>query len=286
MTRIRISKRTCRGNALPRLGAGVVTVVLLLLGLPASASAPGRADVGLTMSDIPDPATLGEDVTYTVTVANNGPHTAQDVSVNLPGNIRIENVRASQGTCQNTGCQLGALARGNRATVTFVTRYLTTGTHAVSVSVWPVGQTDPDNTNNYVTGHTSVHYPTQLERDAVGCGGVVSFDFPSASCPFAYTGGALTLNGVAEGVGYANSIYISVYRADTGSYVFSCGYSESSTWWWITSCTTTTVTDPVDLPPVGTPLTCNATLWSTRSWGPSAVMAKPIGTFDCFNGEA
>ena len=41
----------------------------------------GEADLEITKSDSPDPVTTGSDLTYTITVTNNGPDAATSVTV-------------------------------------------------------------------------------------------------------------------------------------------------------------------------------------------------------------
>jgi uncharacterized repeat protein (TIGR01451 family) len=77
------------------------------------------ADLGLVKSDGPDPAVVGQPLTYTLVVVNNGPATAVGVVVTetLPANATFDS--ASPG-CALTGdyvvCSVGDLAAGEGAT--------------------------------------------------------------------------------------------------------------------------------------------------------------------------
>ena len=77
-----------------------------------------EADLSVSKSDAIDPVTVGEDVTYTITVTNNGPDAAESVALtdNLPGSVTFVNANPSQGSCsQSNGvltCSLGNINNG------------------------------------------------------------------------------------------------------------------------------------------------------------------------------
>ena len=82
------------------------------------------ADLSIAKVDDPDPVRVGDELTYTVTVRNNGPDTAQGVLVTdrLPAGVPVRSVVTSQGTCETEArvveCELGELAAAATATVT------------------------------------------------------------------------------------------------------------------------------------------------------------------------
>jgi N-acetylglucosamine-6-sulfatase len=94
---------------------------------PAVAQA-GEADLSLTKVDSSDPVHIGEDLTYTLTVANAGPDPAEEVTVSdaLPAGVTYLSTSASQGSCSEAegtvDCSLGTLASGANATVSLVVR--------------------------------------------------------------------------------------------------------------------------------------------------------------------
>ena len=126
------------------------------------------ADLSLTVSDSPDPATVNASVTYLITVTNQGPDTAPDVEVVdiLPGPVVLDSVTPSLGSCSGTGtivCNLGDLANGASATVTIVVTPTSTGrlTNLTTVSA---EVTDTNPSNDSVRQQTIVTLPDLLVR--------------------------------------------------------------------------------------------------------------------------
>lgn len=118
------------------------------------------ADLSLTKADSPDPAGVGANLTYTLTVANAGPQAAADTTVtdSLPGGVTYVSTSASQGSCSGTStvvCTLGPLASGASATVTIVVRPTAAGTVANSATV-SSSTSDPIAGNNSATATTTV----------------------------------------------------------------------------------------------------------------------------------
>lgn len=123
-----------------------------------------NADLAVTKTDDPDPVTEGTNVTYTVTVTNNGPGAATNVILTdvLDGLVTFVSATPTQGTCgENMGtvsCDLGSLANSATATVTII---VTTPdvvdavqiTNQASVSGT---ETDPVGTNDSATEQTTV----------------------------------------------------------------------------------------------------------------------------------
>ena len=84
------------------------------------------ADLSLTKSDAPDPVLAGQQLTYTLTVANSGPRTATGVQLtdNLPSTVTFNSATPSQGSCSHLSgtvtCALGSLVDTASATVDIV----------------------------------------------------------------------------------------------------------------------------------------------------------------------
>lgn len=126
-----------------------------------SVTAPvSNADLGVAMTDSPDPVRRRANLTYAINVTNAGPSAASAVTVtdSLPASMRFVSASVSQGSCSGTStvtCNLGGLANGASASVTIVVRPQSLGTYANTVAV---RSSTPDNisTNNSATVTTRV----------------------------------------------------------------------------------------------------------------------------------
>src|SRR5262249_39042618 len=92
-----------------------------------------KVDTSITKSGAPNPATVGNQVTWTMVVTNNGPNDATGVTVAdpVPAGASFVSVTSSQGTCTGgalVSCQLGSLKVGASVTITLVTTATQTGT--------------------------------------------------------------------------------------------------------------------------------------------------------------
>jgi uncharacterized repeat protein (TIGR01451 family) len=137
-------------------------------------------DLAITKVDSTDPVRAGRNLTYTITVTNNGPNPATGVTVSdtLPGGLSARSHTASQGSCSGTTavtCTLGDLASGATATVTIVIRPTEAGTLSNTASVTG-NQPDPSDANNSATQDTTVAAAPAARADrrapAVAVGGV------------------------------------------------------------------------------------------------------------------
>ena len=83
-----------------------------------------QADLSLVKVGTPNPVMVGEVLTYTLTVTNNGPSDATGVMLtdNLPASVTFVSVDSSQGSCSEAAlvvnCDLGTILTGEDATVT------------------------------------------------------------------------------------------------------------------------------------------------------------------------
>jgi len=123
-------------------------------------SEPPSSDLAISKTDSADPVTVGNLLTYTITVTNNGPSTATGVTMTdaLPGTLTFVSATPSQGSCTTRGtirCDLGILVTGDSATVTIVVVPTQPGdinnTAAVSAD-----EPDPDTSNNSATQVTTI----------------------------------------------------------------------------------------------------------------------------------
>jgi uncharacterized repeat protein (TIGR01451 family) len=91
------------------------------LNLDSTITAP-RADLALTGSVAPEPASVGDTLTYQLAVNNMGPAraTGGTLSVTLPADMTLGTATASQGSCtpsgQSVSCALGAIEVGGPTT--------------------------------------------------------------------------------------------------------------------------------------------------------------------------
>ncbi len=117
------------------------------------------ANLKVTISDSPDPVRVNDDLTYTITVTNNGPSDATGVVVTdtLPASVTFVPLLSS-GSCveiilHTVECAPGALSSGASATVTIVVTTTAKGilTNRASVTA---DQADPDISNNTATERT------------------------------------------------------------------------------------------------------------------------------------
>jgi uncharacterized repeat protein (TIGR01451 family) len=153
-----------------------------LAAAPAAMPAPGdQADLGITKSDRPDPATAGQDLTYKLKVINNGPAGATNVEVtdNLPNLIDFVSVRSSQGDCAQMArrvvCDLGSLSPGGTATVTVLIRPRQAGSLTNTATV-AATETDNQTANNSATETTEVNEASPPPEPPTGpsCRGVTA----------------------------------------------------------------------------------------------------------------
>ncbi|WP_158553906.1 COG1361 S-layer family protein [Micromonospora deserti] len=145
-----------------------------------STTVEASADLSVTKSDSPDPVVAGEEITYTITVSNAGPSTAQNVTVTdtLPaGTTYVSGVDGNGATVctlvqtDQVVCALGALNPGQGRSV-FLTVLVapsvpsgTTLTNSVTVSATTP---DPNPADNTATQQTGVRASAELWLDKIG----------------------------------------------------------------------------------------------------------------------
>lgn len=136
-------------------------IVAFTHGRGAFAFERSRADLALTMTDTPDPVVFNQNLTYRLTVRNNGPDRATRVFVldTLPNGVTFVSATASQGACTsgavNISCYLGALANGASATVTIVVRSPNPGT-ITNLAKVSSDEVDPNGANDSASAATGV----------------------------------------------------------------------------------------------------------------------------------
>lgn len=119
------------------------------------------ADLGITMTDSPDPAQTGGTISYSMQVVNHGPAAATGVTVtdHVPSSVSIVSATTSNGTVTSSSgtmtATVGALSNGGTANITLVVRANGTGTVTNSASV-SGSSSDPTSSNNTAQVSTNV----------------------------------------------------------------------------------------------------------------------------------
>jgi uncharacterized repeat protein (TIGR01451 family) len=122
------------------------------------------ADLSVTKTASPEPVHIGQKLTYSIVVTNNGPDTANGVSLidYLPKNAGFGSATPSQGTCTlkpakaQVTCSLGSIASGDTARVTIVVKPTKKGTITNRVDVASTSPADPNMVNNTFRLDTTV----------------------------------------------------------------------------------------------------------------------------------
>jgi uncharacterized repeat protein (TIGR01451 family) len=123
-----------------------------------------QADLEISKVDSPDPVTVGDNLTYTITVTNRGPDAATNVVVTdtLPSGVTF--VSASPGCVHSTGvvtCNLGNIPAGGFVTITIVVTVTAPGTISNTATVTS-DTLDPNTANN------SDAEPTEVSEGPIG----------------------------------------------------------------------------------------------------------------------
>ena len=159
------------------------------------------ADLSVSKSDSPDPVYIGDNITYTMNVANNGPDAATNVVLTdtLPAGAAFVSASAGCGDVSGTvTCAVGDLANGGTATIQIVVTATTTGTLTNSATV-ASDVDDPNGLNDSASAQTTVNPAADVSitksgsPDPVPPGGTVTFTIVvSNSGPSSATGVTVT----------------------------------------------------------------------------------------------
>jgi uncharacterized repeat protein (TIGR01451 family) len=133
---------------------------------------PFSSDVSITKTDSPDPVIAGNNLTYTVTVTNNGPDTATSVTVidNLPAETTFVSCASTGGgVCGGSGnnrtVTFASLTSGESETITFVATVncsVADGTVISNTATVTSSTPDPNPNNNSVTVTTTTSNPPPI----------------------------------------------------------------------------------------------------------------------------
>jgi uncharacterized protein (TIGR03437 family) len=118
------------------------------------------ADLAITLADSRDPVMINNQLTYSLTVTNNGLDPAVGVRVTdtLPAGVSLVSSAPSQGSCSGASeinCEIGNLASGDSATITIIVTPSSAGTITNRASVMS-GTPDARPGNNTATLETTV----------------------------------------------------------------------------------------------------------------------------------
>ena len=131
---------------------------------------PAAADLEIRKVDDPDPVRVGERITYTLTVTNNGPNTAEGVTVRdvLPNAVRFVSATPGPPVCTGPGpglggtveCDLGDLALNETRTITIVVEARRVVGERINTAEVESDTPDPDLDNNQDDEETTILRPT------------------------------------------------------------------------------------------------------------------------------
>lgn len=131
---------------------------------PTTVALGTSADLSIAKTDLADPVVTGANVTYTLTIRNNGPANATNVVATdtLPAGLTFVSATPSQGAActgpSTISCALGALASGAQATITVVAGTSSAGVVVNSAAVTG-SEPDPNPSNNTTTEPTTIAAP-------------------------------------------------------------------------------------------------------------------------------
>lgn len=131
------------------------------IGIAIANITESKVDLTITKMDFPDPVKLGDFITYTIPIKNNGPCTASGVTLfdKLPEGVDFISAISTQGTCSASSsgitCHIGTLEKGKTVTVTINVKSKSTGTFC-NEAVVSANEVDSDVTNNTAVQCTTV----------------------------------------------------------------------------------------------------------------------------------
>jgi len=140
------------------------------------------ADIGLIQVGVsPEPAGVGQNLTYSVIVLNEGPESATGVTFtdNLPSAMTFASATSTAGSCGHTSlmitCNVGSLAKGQYAQITLLVTPSVAGTFTNTMTVTG-NETDaiPANNTAVQTSTVKAVYTLTAVKSGTGSGTVIA----------------------------------------------------------------------------------------------------------------
>jgi uncharacterized repeat protein (TIGR01451 family) len=132
-----------------------------------------QADVSITKTAAPEPVDQNTNLVYTLTVSNNGPAAALNVTVSdpLPAQVTYTSASSTQGTCAQAGgtvtCSVGTMGPGSVAVVTINVNATTFSSSAAGLAsntaTVTTTSSDPNPANNSSTATSTIQAPTAVQ---------------------------------------------------------------------------------------------------------------------------
>jgi len=119
-------------QSISRFMMTLLTVLLLLGGIVAPASAQVEADLALTKMADRTQVKIGQNITFTITVTNLGPATATGIYFgdSLPDPLNFVSATCTKGPTSGGACAVDSLAVGESATITLVATPISNPAHS------------------------------------------------------------------------------------------------------------------------------------------------------------
>ena len=134
----------------------------------ATTTVAGSADLGIAITDSPDPVAAGGTLTYTVTTSNAGPSAASTVTVTdtLPAGATFVSASGTGWSCTQSGgvvtCTRAAAATGAQPPISIVVTAPTAGGSITDSATISAVTADPDPSNNSATQTSTVSASADL----------------------------------------------------------------------------------------------------------------------------
>ena len=126
------------------------------------------ADLEVTLTGLPEALPVGQQITYTALISNNGPDPATNIIVtdSLPEELILISAIPSQGNCEISGslsCNVGSLAQGESASIEIIGKAVVAGEITYTVQV--VSDEADSNSENNQANEINTIYSVDISAD-------------------------------------------------------------------------------------------------------------------------